>query len=243
MVAPPRASRGWRRAALTIGAVLGVVGGGAAAPAVAVGDSILLSTDGVHFSTEINGGIFDDLGALVPGDSVASELWIKNPTSAPAMLRISTRNVSISSAEFADGVTMSSWDSKTGATTTLDLRDMAECAVLAPAQQLEAGESIKTVLRFTMSDLDRGAAMNGGVGLDLMVAMRDAPAGAFTASACEDDGVLISSTPAPSGALPTTGALPITGTDPVAPLIAGGLLLGIGAYLLRRSGPRGAAQS
>lgn len=236
-MSPPRAAAGWKRVAATAGAVLGVLCGGAAAPASAAGDTILVSTDGVHYSTAISGGIFEGVGVLVPGDSVASTLWIKNPTSAPAMLRISTRNVAISSAEFASGVTMSSWDSKTDTTRKAALQNVAECGIVAPAQEIEAGESIKTVLRFTMSDLDGSTAMKEGVRLDLMVAMRDAAAGAFPPGACEDNGVLISSNPGHSAPLPSTG------TDPAAPLIGGGLLLGIGAFLLRRSRRRGAGQS
>ncbi|MEO6199894.1 MAG: hypothetical protein ABIX44_01895 [Cryobacterium sp.] len=222
---------------MAVGVVLGVVWGGAASPASATDDSILLSTDGVHFATSIRGGIFEDLGVLVPGDSVESALWIRNPTNAPAMLRVSARNVIISSADFADGVTMSSWDSKTGATTTIDLHDIADCGVLAPAQEIDAGESIKTVLRFTMSDLEDDTAMDAGVNLDMMVTMRDAAAGAFPPSACEDDGVLISSSPGRSGPLPRTGA------DPAAPLVVAGLLVGLGACLARGRARRGARES
>jgi len=225
------------RTAGAVGAVLGVLWGGAAPSASAAGDAILLSTDGVHYATSIGGGIFDGLGVLVPGDSVTSALWIKNPTNAPAVLRVSARNVIRSSAEFADGVTMSGWGSRTDTTTTVDLHELSDCSVLVPSQEIGAAESIKTVVRFTMSDLDGDTAMQEGVSLDLMVTMRGAEAGPFPASACEDDGVLISSSPGRSGPLPRTG------TDPVVPLIVGGLLLGVGAFILGRGGRRRVGKS
>ena len=194
---------------------------------------LLVSTDGIHFSAALAGGLFDRSGLLVPGDSVASVLWIRNPTSAPAEVRVSARNVRVSTSDFAAAMTMDAWDSGTDATRSRSLSSLARCEIVVPAQQIAAGATLKTLVGFTMGDLGGVSGQGEEAGLDLMVAMRDAEAGPFPASACDDDGVLISSKPARPSFLASPSPLATTGTDFVVPLLAtGGFLVGIGLFLV-----------
>src|SRR5680860_162981 len=74
---------------------------------------VLVSSDGSHFSPALARGLFDAGGLLVPLDTVTADLWIRNPTRAPAVVRVSAQDVTVSSSELADGVTLSAWDSGT----------------------------------------------------------------------------------------------------------------------------------
>lgn len=221
---------------LAAGVVVTVAVGGAAASEAAPTEpsvDLLVSTDGVNFSSALDGGLFDGSGRLVPGDSVASDLWIKNPTSAPAEVRASARNVTISTSDFADAMTMDAWDSGTNATRSRSLSALAQCEIVVPAQQIAAGATLKTLVRFTMADLGGVSGQGEEASLDLVVAMRDAEAGPFPASACDDDGVLISSKPARPSSLVSPSSLATTGSDFAVPLLAtGGFLVGIGLFLV-----------
>lgn len=220
-------------AVLAAGAVGAIVLGAGASPAAAAPVDLLVSTDGIHFASSLDDGLFDGLGTLVPGDSMASSLWIRNPTSAPAEVRVSARNLTVSTELFAAAVNMDAWDSGTDATRSRTLSSLAQCEIIVPAQQIAAGATLKTLVRFTLADLGGVSGQGEEAGLDLMVAMRDAEAGPFPQSACEDDGVLISSKPARPGSLVSPSSLATTGTDFAVPLLAtGGFLVGVGLFLV-----------
>lgn len=217
--------------ALAMGACAGVTLTATAAQETTPSVDLLVSTDGVHFSPALAGGLLGVSGLLVPGDSVASSLWIKNPTGAPAVLRVSARDVTFSSGDIADGVTMSAWNSGTDTTRSATLRSVAECQIIVASQAIAAGATMKMIVKFTMTDLTGEVGQNDRASLGLKVAMRDAVAGPFPASACGDEGVLISSNPARPSSLPSS--LPTTGTGFVVPLLAtGGFLVGIGLFLV-----------
>lgn len=221
--------------ALAAGVCASIGLAGAAASEAPPSTDLLVSTDGVHFSAELAGGLFGGSGLLVPGDSVASSLWIKNPTGAPAALRVSARDVTFSSGDIADGVTMSAWDSGTDTTLSATLRSVAECQIIVPSQAIAAGATMEMIVKYTMADFAGAVGQNESASLGLKVAMRDAEAGPFPLSACEDEGVLVSSNPALPSSLPGSlpSSLPTTGTEFVVPLLAaGGFLVGIGLFLV-----------
>lgn len=195
---------------------------------------LLVSADGVHFSPALDGSLFEGSDLLVPGDSVAAGLWIRNPTAAPAVLRVSVRDVTISSTDMADGLILSAWNSGTDSTKSGALRNVAPCEIIVPSQAIAAGATMKMIVRFTMADLTSVTAQQENASLELMVAMRDGQAGPFSPSACDDDGVLISSHPARAGP-PARSSLASTGTDFAIPLLAtGGFLIGVGLFFVAR---------
>ena len=219
-------------AALAAGVAAVLALGGAAAPAAAAPVNLLVSTNGVNFSSALKGGMFDGLGLLVPGHSITTSLWIKNPTSAPAALRVSARDVVITSSSFAGGVTLSAWNSGTGGTLSEPLGAMANCDTLVPSQLIAAGATMKMVVTVRMGDLTGITGQNGSAKLGIMVAMRGAEAGPFPASACEDKGVLLQSN-AVRTSVARTRSLPNTGADlPVPLLIAAGVLVGAGFFFV-----------
>lgn len=119
---PARLVRRLDAVALVGGIAAALVLGGAAAPVAVASAHVLVSADGIHFSPTLAGGLFDGRRMLVPGHSVSAELWVRNPTQAPAALRVSAM-----SDGFGDGVTMSAWDSGTDETTSAPLSALARC--------------------------------------------------------------------------------------------------------------------
>ncbi|MCU1558724.1 MAG: cell wall anchor protein [Microbacteriaceae bacterium] len=204
--------------------------GGGAPPASAATDSVLLSRDGVHYSTSLDGGLFDGAAVLVPGQSMSVDLWVKNPTATPGSIRVSVHSLSSSSAGFANGVTLGAANSTSFATSSIEtLADLHPCDVLTSVPTIGANEAVRVTLTLTMSDLIGRVAQADHAGLDLLVSIKDAAAGPFAPSACNDDGVLVATG---NGHFTTVA---YTGTElPVPLIVAAGLMLGVGVFLVSR---------
>lgn len=227
-------ARRLRVAALAVVAVVAGAGWGVApvASASAVGGAsvapvdVLVSADGVHFAPALEGGLFDGLGVLAPAGAVTATLWIRNPTAAAAELRVSARNVRMSSGEFAEDVTMMVWNSGSAQTRASTLEDVAACGIVVPEQTVAAGATVAMTVTFVMAD-GQSASQGETAELDLLVAMREAGTTTYPASACNDDGTLV---PGASG--PGASALASGGAEGVALLWPiGGVLLGLGVFL------------
>jgi hypothetical protein len=215
--------------AAVLATVLATLGGGATA-AFAATDRVLLGRDGVHYSSALAGGLFDGAAALIPGGSTSVDLWVKNPTAMPGALRISVRSVSSSSAAFANGVSLTAVNSATSSKPAIEpLASVRRCDVLASVPLLAPNGAVRVTLTLTMGDLTGMVGQADSAGLDLLVAIRDAAAGPFAASACNDDGVII---PAGNAQFATVA---YTGTElPVPLIVAGGVMLGVGIFLVGR---------
>ncbi len=220
------------RSGVLVGGLLAVAAAvlGIGSPAVAATDVVLLSRDGVHYSSSLAGGLLDGAAALVPGGSVSVDLWVKNPAVTPASVRVSVRGLDASSSAFANGVVLRVVSSMALVQAPAEtLANVHRCDVLASAPAIAAGNAIRLTFTFTMDDLADRIAQTDRAALDLLVSIRDAAAGPFAPSACDDDGVLIA-----SGSGHYT-AVAYTGTDLPVPLIIGaGLMVGLGVLLVGR---------
>ncbi len=209
---------------------------------------VLVSSDGVHFAETLSRGLFDGAEALVPGDRVSSTLWVRNPAPMGASLRVSVRGADVASASFADGVALDAWNSATDTTTTKSFTDLRSCGVLMTAQDIPPGGVVRLDLAVSMSDLDGVTAQGEWARFDLLVSMRDASGGPLPASACEDVGVIVSSSGTGSAPASVHGsrrsAIAFTGGQlPLVGIVAGSLLVGAGGALIaarrRRPADRG----
>lgn len=212
--------------------------------------ALLLSTDGVTYSETLPRGLFDQAGAVVPRQVVAAELWVKNPSTAPATFRLSAHEVTVSDSGFAQALTLSTWESVsntvqvTPVTQLLARTAVGECAVVVPEQPVPSGQTVR--LRVTVAMVDdtvlRGPQYR--LNLDFLAAMRDADGGAFPPSACRDEGALLDSgtaaAPEASGAASARAPwLASTGVNGLLPWLSlGALSLGVGAAMLRRARAR-----
>ncbi len=206
---------------------LGAGTASASAAGAGGGDSVLVSRDGITYSSSLEGGLFDGAGGLVPGQSIGRELWVRNPTASAAALRVSIRNLVTGSAAFGAGVSLAVVDSLPGSVpVSTILSGFAPCQVIVAAPSIPAGGTVTITLTFSMADGTPAILQTDRAYVDLMVAMRDASAGPFTGSPCGDGGILLADTgvfrPVPI----------IEGPLPVVPIIGGGLLLGVAIFLL-----------
>lgn len=236
-------------AAIVVGAVLAAVPAAAMAAAAASGPvdtspQLLVSEDGVEFAETLRGPLFAGIGALVPGDVVTDSVWIFNPTNAQASIRVSGRNGQVSSEAWADDAELTIWNSGTLTAESTTVGALRDCAVLVPAQTVPAGEAIEIALELAVGDWSGVAGQNGSAGFELVASMRDAEAGPFAASACEDDAVIVDVGQAPPGAGVSGAGSASTGGGAVADGLAwtgpietglmaviGGTLFGLGALL------------
>jgi LPXTG-motif cell wall-anchored protein len=202
-----------------------------AAPAAASGPGILLSRDGVHYAESLGGaGLFDGVGRLVPGDTVTSGFWVGNPLPVPVSLRVSVGSLAFSSPELARGLRLLASDSS-GTTTEIGLDMLDRCEVILPSSGVPAGGRVRIELALAVLDEPARVAQDDRGSLDFVVAMRDAEAGPFPASACDDAGAVVPVVGGPR----TDDGLARTGAAPTAlPLLTAGFLLGGGLYLVRR---------
>ena len=196
----------------------------AAAPAHAATD-IEVSLDGIHFGTTLPAGLFEGIGLMVPMDSETATFWVRNTSASDAALRVSLQDLVISSPALASSVELTSWDSGTAAANSATLNSLAACDVIVPEQIVPTGATIQVDLTLTMMNVTGLTAQDMLGALNFLAAMRDASAGPFPTSACDDDGVLIPSD-LPTLMAPTGSELP---TDWLA---AGGALVGFGILLI-----------
>ena len=193
-------------------AVLPAVSAQAAPP------EVLVSTDGTNFGPSLTTGVFDGLGTLVPGGSIAASLWVKNDSPDPGLVRVSVADLVVPSLEFGTGVILSSNDGLQ--LRTASFGELAVCSVIVPSVSVPPGGVLRINLAVRMLDVDGLTAQGETGNLGLRVSMRDLAGGPFpTASGCP-------AFAAPSGPLAFTGA---HGVMPIAAfaiaLVSGGLVV------------------
>jgi hypothetical protein len=184
---------------------------------------ILVSSDGVTFSRSLSGSLFDDLAHVVPTESTTSDLWIRNPSSSPATVRISIDDLALGPGAFADNLTLTSLVERTGTTRAATLRQLHECNVIVAAETLPGKGILKVHFTATLGDLHGLAGQNEGAPIVLRIETRDSEAGGFSSTPCDE----------PTRAVTGSGeALAGTGSDASAQMTAGGVLLISGILLV-----------
>jgi hypothetical protein len=211
--------------ALALGAALAVGIGGASGAAAS--NELQVSRDGVHYSPALDGELFDGANSLVPGHEVTASLWIKNPSSESTGLRVSVHDVTWSSGALARALTLTASVGTAQSSDPVGPVVLQRCAVIASVQTVPAGASVRIDLRLAMADLTETAAQSDHVAFDFLVAMKGQSGGPFGPSPCADDGVMVGSTSYRT--LAYTG-----GTLPVPLIVGGGLILGVGIFLVAR---------
>jgi hypothetical protein len=193
---------------------------GSPAPAQAATE-LEISTDGVHWGSTLPAGLFAGIGIMVPMDSETATFYVRNPTADPASLRVSVQDLVVTSSVLASSMTLTSWDDGSGITRTEKLDAITLCDIVVPEQTIAAGAVVRVDLTITMLDVVGQTAQDQIGALTFLAAMRDLSAGPFPTSACDDDGVIIT-TDLPK-VLPTAGS-----SLPSDLLVGSGVLLGLG---------------
>jgi LPXTG-motif cell wall-anchored protein len=234
--------------ALTTLVVSGLTLGFASASADAASPVVLVSTDGINYQPTLAIDLFSDVGLLVPGDSATSELWIKNPLTTPATVRVNVGSVTSSSVELADNMQLTAVDTSTGGTVAATWSELATCDVMVQPVTISGGAVLQIDLSLAMLNAPALVAQHQNGSLTADVQMRDAAAGSFPASSCDpgvsDPGTTHSGSAQPAATQPRK-VLGYTGeTFPTQLLMLGGILVGVGWFLVvaRRRRKREEAQ-
>ena len=213
------------------------------APAQAADQSpILLSRDGVVWSTTLPGGIFDEFQGAVPGDTVSKAVWVHNPLSEPVTLTVRAINVWGLSSDLGRSVMVDGAAGSASLPAAVTLASLTNCATLAPQSIVPPDGSARIALTLTMLDVGSKVAQGTTGGFNVLLTVtqgtrHEAPA------ACDPGTPVSSPGPAAAGAANPasaagsiasviSGALAFTGANPAVPLLVGGGLLGIGFLLL-----------
>jgi len=214
--------------------VLGVALPAQAAPS----DSVLVSTDGSHFSSTIAGGLFPATTVLIPGAARTATLYVKNDSSVPSELFVTASHVVVSSADFARSLTLRATSSSSPSNAAIPLSRASQCAGLL-AEVLAPGAVTKLTLTLSMADVTAQVAQGASLAATLGLALYEVDTSAAPATGCDLSGVQL-----PVLALPPDGAggLAYTGGAVLYPALAAvGILLGVGTWLFfagRRRGRR-----
>ena len=217
--------------ALVAGIALASVGASAlelgmsAEPAAAESPVVLVSTDGVTYQPSLTVGLFDNAGLLVPGGTASSELWIKNPTTTPATVRVNIGDVSTSSVELANNMRLTAVNTANGSTLTATWSELTQCDIMVQPVTIAAGAVIRIDLTLVMLNAPGMIAQHQDGSLTADVSMRDAAGGSFPVSTC-DPGTQPTALH-PGKILGSTGE-----TFPTQLLLLGSLLVGVGWFLV-----------
>jgi LPXTG-motif cell wall-anchored protein len=224
-----------------LAAIVAIVAGAStlglsAAPAQAAAPVVLVSTDGVNFLPGLGVGLFDGTGLLVPGDTATADVWIKNPLATPAIVRVNVGDLSVSSTELADNLRVTALDTSNGSSITATWSELAACDVMVQPVTLAGGAVLRIHLSLAMLNATGVVAQLQNGSLTANVQARDAAGGSFPASTCDpavsDPGTTDPGTTQPA-ALHPRKVLGYTGeTFPTQLLILGGVLVGVGWFLV-----------
>jgi hypothetical protein len=215
--------------ALIVASVVAAGGliGATAGPAAAASPAILVSTDGVSYTPSLSVGLFDDAGLLVPGGTATAQLWIKNPTSDPATMRVSIGQVATSSVDLGANMTLTALNTSAGKKIIRNWDGLARCAVVVQPFTIAGGAILRVDLTLTMLNATGLRAQHQDASFGATVAMRDDAAGSFPVSACDP------ATVGPESVGQHEHVLGFTGDAfPTGLVILAGMLVGVGWFIV-----------
>jgi hypothetical protein len=169
-----------RRSLFRTLAVAGAVLAGLApaTPAAAATPEIVVSSDGSTFTPDLTANVFDDLALIVPGDAMASSVWVRNQSTASALVRVAVTDLVVPSPEFGAAVTLSS--TMNGFTHIASLDSLSDCQVVVETQTVPAGVTVRIDFEVLMSSATSGADAQGQTAsMGFVVTAHDWAAGPF----------------------------------------------------------------
>ncbi len=172
-----------------MGIALTVVAGGLiVTPAHAAGNGVEVSADDVTYSSTLPGALFTLTSPLVPGDAVSEDLWVRNTSTAPGVLRVSLIDVVTTDDALADALTMMTTMAAGGARPAVPLSAANPCAVLLEGPILQPGETRRLVTELNLGDLTGQVGQGATAWTSIRVALVDPAYPAFSATDCGPDG-------------------------------------------------------
>lgn len=131
--------------AAALACVLLVSGGSVVRAAPHDDDSfVLLSADGLEWTSSPTTHLPDDLGRLVPGSAHHAEVWVKNASGHAAILQLGVVLAAESAATFEGYLTMSAQTNEVAPTPVVAQTNT--CLPLFDGQRLRAGEQVTVTI-------------------------------------------------------------------------------------------------
>ncbi|WP_010203887.1 hypothetical protein [Salinibacterium sp. PAMC 21357] len=179
---------------------------------------IELSDDGVSFSANYPGSIFDDIANIVPGDSQSETIYVRNTGSVAGYLRITLRDVYYSDANYGNALSVTtSTPANAGSATAIS--SASPCLVTHEGTVIAPGQTVPVVATLALSNLNGLEGQGATADLALRFTLSDTTPGALLPTECGTAGTTVPANPPSSG---TAGGSPLSTT------VSGGSPLGYG---------------
>lgn len=189
-----------------------------AAPAYAA-DELELSSDGIHFSQQLDAGLFGDIANIVPTDNQYESFYLRNSGGSDGFLRITLRDVTATNTVYSDALTISV-GAGTVSGSPVALSRANPCFVLNEGLRVSPGSTVKVSTVLALADLAGDAGQGSSATLAIRLTLSGADTGSLAPTDCGMVGTDIrppAHSPAatePSGPGGTAHALPIPTATP-----------------------------
>ena len=197
-----------------VAAFVGSVIALAAAPPAWAADELELSSDGVHFTQKLAGGLFGDIANIVPTDTQAEEFYLRNSGGESGFLRITLRDVVASDAYYARALTLSV-KAGTRAGGVVALSDAKPCVVLNEGLKVRPGQIVKVSTLLALADLAGHTGQAASATLAIRVTLSDTRPGTQAPTDCTAGGIAITPPPVVPTPVPTDTASPSPTPTPI----------------------------
>ena len=214
-------------AALALAALGLALGGGAQAAGAAPDDGVLVSSDGVTFSTTLPDGLFRT-AVFIPGAAQTATLYVMNNSAVPAELIVTVDGIKASSPDFAGALTLRAASSARPGAPVIPLDGAAPCATLL-TDPLAPGAVTRLTLTLTMLDVDRQVGQGDTLAATIGLALQQSDTAIAPVSACDLHGVQL-----PVLSLPNEGAAVAADGILYPALMAAGVILGAVFFVVAR---------
>ena len=161
--------------------------GGAPAAHAAPGGGVLVSSDGVTFTSTLPAGVFGS-AVLVPGATRTATLYVKNDSGVASELFLTVANAGASSPDLAGALTLSAASGARPPGPAVALDAAAPCATLL-VQGLAPGAVARLTLTLAMRDVDHQVAQGDTVAATVGVALQQSDTPIAPVSRCDLDGI------------------------------------------------------
>lgn len=113
------------------------------APALASSSLISVSTDGTAFAPTADTALFSGAGAVVPGDVLSDDVWVRSDATAPGHLRLDIMSLMSTDPRLTSSVTMNiAADGQNWEIPFADVADAEGCYIAATGIGLAPGEVV-----------------------------------------------------------------------------------------------------
>ncbi len=164
----------------------------ASAALATTGGEAEVSSDGETYGPAFPGTLFGPT-TLIPGGSETATLWVRNPTSADAYLRVALGDLVVTDLAFSNALSLRLAVAGTDVSTPLNSVD--GCEVLANGVPLGAGDTVPITVVVSLGSLDGTQGQGGRADFTLGVTLSEV---ALTTPECTPPSISVPGTPGAS---------------------------------------------